>query len=78
MIKLHKRILSLLPLMALGASLPQAVVAQTNRVVVPDPQDWVMKGKGNFIGQTDRPLHYTPEGRDFVITNGAEFFIRPL
>jgi hypothetical protein len=25
-----------------------------------------------------RPLRYTPEGRDFVITNGAEFFNRPL
>ena len=26
----------------------------------------------------DRPLRYFPEGRDFVITNGAEFFNRPL
>ena len=26
----------------------------------------------------DRPLRYTPEGADFVITNGAEFFNRPL
>jgi hypothetical protein len=26
----------------------------------------------------DRPLRYMPEGTDFVITNGAEFFNRPL
>jgi hypothetical protein len=26
----------------------------------------------------DRPLRYTPIGTDFVITNGAEFFNRPL
>lgn len=26
----------------------------------------------------DRPLRYFPEGRDFVITNGSEFFNRPL
>ena len=37
-----------------------------------------MKAKGNYIGQTERPLRYTPDGRDFVITNGGEFFNRPL
>ncbi len=26
----------------------------------------------------DRPLRYTPDGTDFVITNGAEFFNRPM
>ena len=26
----------------------------------------------------DRPLRYTPAGTDFVITNGGEFFNRPL
>ena len=26
----------------------------------------------------DRPLRYTPDGTDFVITNGGEFFNRPL
>jgi Domain of unknown function (DUF4450) len=34
--------------------------------------------KGNFAGQTDRPLRYHPEGTDFVIENGTEFFNRPL
>ena len=28
--------------------------------------------------QITRPLRYTPDGADFVITNGAEFFNRPL
>ena len=27
---------------------------------------------------TPRPLHYQPDGTDFVITNGEEFFNRPL
>ena len=67
----------ILQLIALAICLHQPVGAQTNRVV-PDPQDWVLKAKGNFIGQTDRPLRYAPDGRDFVITNGAEFFNRPL
>jgi hypothetical protein len=34
--------------------------------------------KGNFDGQTRRPLRYHPVGTDFVIENGAEFFNRPL
>jgi hypothetical protein len=37
-----------------------------------------VESKGNFEGQTDRPLRYRPEGTDFVIENGVEFFNRPL
>jgi hypothetical protein len=48
MIKPDKRIIRLLPLMVLAVCLRQSAVAQTNRVAVPDPQDWVMKGRGNF------------------------------
>jgi hypothetical protein len=29
-------------------------------------------------GNLDRPLRYYPDGTDFVITNGSEFFNRPL
>src|SRR5256885_2562637 len=36
------------------------------------------RGEPNLIGKTDRPLRYRPEGTDFVITNGAEKFNRPL
>jgi hypothetical protein len=32
----------------------------------------------NLHGDTDRPLRYRPDGDDFVIDNGAEFFNRPL
>ncbi len=32
----------------------------------------------NLRGNIDRPLRYTPDGRDFVIENGGEFFNRPL
>jgi len=72
---------SIVPLfqsLILAVALQQPVGAQTNRVVVPDPQDWRVNSRGNFMGQTDRPLRYSPVGRDFVITNGVEFFNRPL
>ena len=32
----------------------------------------------NLLGDTDRPLRYRPDGDDFVIDDGAEFFNRPL
>lgn len=32
----------------------------------------------NLAGQVARPLRYRPEGEDFVIENGGEFFNRPL
>lgn len=32
----------------------------------------------NLAGRIDQPLRYTPDGADFVIVNGAEFFNRPL
>ena len=32
----------------------------------------------NLRSNIDRPLRYRPEGTDFVIMNGAEFFNRPL
>ncbi|MEO7600231.1 MAG: DUF4450 domain-containing protein, partial [Opitutus sp.] len=32
----------------------------------------------NRVDNIDRPLRYRPEGKDFVIANGTEFFNRPL
>ena len=32
----------------------------------------------NLVTNIDRPLRYRPDGADFVIENGAEFFNRPL
>ena len=43
-----------------------------------NPPEWIYRPKGNFEGQTARPLRYHPDGTDFVITNGTEFFNRPL
>jgi len=31
-----------------------------------------------LLSNVERPLRYRPEGRDFVIENGSEFFNRPL
>jgi len=42
------------------------------------PPEWIYQARGNYLGQTDRPLRYWPVGTDFVITNGTEFFNRPL
>jgi hypothetical protein len=43
-----------------------------------DPPEWIYRPRGNYEGQTARPLRYAPVGTDFVITNGAEYFNRPL
>src|ERR1035441_4303552 len=32
----------------------------------------------NLAGNIERPLRYTPDGQEFVIENGGEFFNRPL
>jgi hypothetical protein len=42
------------------------------------PLTGVKKLQPNLIGNTERPLRYRPENRDFVIINGPEFFNRPL
>src|SRR5258708_24237616 len=59
--------LSGIALIFLSSSLP--IVAQ-----VPAAQ----KIFPNLIDNIDRPLRYHPEGEDFVIENGPEFFNRPL
>jgi hypothetical protein len=38
----------------------------------------ISRPKGNFSNNVARPLRYWPIAGDFVITNGAEFFNRPL
>ncbi|MCS7337273.1 MAG: hypothetical protein NZ739_03420, partial [Verrucomicrobiae bacterium] len=42
------------------------------------PPEWIAVMQPNLQGQTARPLRYWPDGTDFVITNGGEFFNRPL
>jgi hypothetical protein len=43
-----------------------------------NPVTSVSRAQPNLIAQIDRPLRYHPEGQDFVIDNGGEFFNRPL
>ncbi len=38
----------------------------------------IYQPRGNFSNNVARPLRYWPVDGDFVITNGAEFFNRPL
>jgi len=40
--------------------------------------EWDVVMQPNLAGRTARPLRYWPAGTDFVITNGGEFFNRPL
>jgi hypothetical protein len=52
---------------------------QTNRSAAPAFRpELLYRPKGNFSNNVARPLRYWPVGTDFVITNGAEFFNRPL
>lgn len=51
--------------------------AQTGAVVDPPERD--QRGlRPMLTGNIERPLRYTPEGGDFVIRNGPEFFNRSL
>ncbi len=58
-----------------GFSIQTALAANSP---VADRPELIYRPKGNFENQVARPLRYFPDGRDFVITNGAEFFNRPL
>ena len=62
----------LLLFLALNAN--ATVVAQGAR----DRPELIYQPRGNFQGNVARPLRYWPVGGDFVITNGMEFFNRPL
>jgi hypothetical protein len=43
-----------------------------------NPLTAVSKPQPNLVDNIDRPLRYTPDGEDFVVENGGEFFNRPL
>lgn len=43
-----------------------------------DPPERIMVIRPTFEGNIERTLRYHPEGTDFVIENGKEFFNRPL
>jgi hypothetical protein len=78
--RFDKIIFILLPLGIFGSVIfsSQRTFAQTNRYVAPDRPELIYRPRGNFENNVARPLRYWPDGTDFVITNGAEFFNRPL
>jgi hypothetical protein len=56
-----------------------ACLVRTSRsAAAPDRPELIYKPRGNFEDSVARPLRYWPIAGDFVITNGAEFFNRPL
>ncbi|HEY1717967.1 MAG TPA: DUF4450 domain-containing protein [Verrucomicrobiae bacterium] len=71
MIAIRKVILPFLILLALNA--PPVVFAQSDT-----RPELIYHPKGNFSNNIARLLRYWPINGDFVITNGAEFFNRPL
>ena len=56
----------------------QIVGAQTGRASSTERPELIFRPHGNFSNNVARPLRYWPVNGDFVITNGAEFFNRPL
>jgi Domain of unknown function (DUF4450) len=54
------------------------LLCATGNALAANPPEWIYAPKGNFEDNVARPLRYWPINGDFVITNGAEFFNRPL
>ncbi len=66
-------------IVALGFS--ASCLAQAASVTTSTPAfrpELIYQPRGNFSNSIARPLRYWPDGTDFVITNGAELFNRPL
>lgn len=51
---------------------------ERRRPVGVDAPDWTPVHAANLESNIDRTLRYHPDGEDFVIENGTEFFNRPL
>ncbi|MEJ5260667.1 MAG: DUF4450 domain-containing protein [Anaerohalosphaeraceae bacterium] len=66
-----RRIALVLVLLAAGAARKTSGAAY-------NPPERILTERPTMEGRTARPLRYHPEGRDFVMENGLEFFNRPL
>src|SRR5271157_2158408 len=66
-----RRSFSALPFLLMSIVVPRDASAQNPLTAVSKPQP-------NLLENADRPLRYAPDGGDFVIENGGEFFNRPL
>ncbi|HEV2695683.1 MAG TPA: DUF4450 domain-containing protein [Verrucomicrobiae bacterium] len=60
------------------ACLLTALTAWAQTAATDSRPELIYRPHGNFADQIARPLRYWPVAGDFVITNGAEFFNRPL
>jgi hypothetical protein len=70
------RKISTLTVLALACAM-QICRAQPNLVRTP-PEQALTRMRPMLTNNIARPLRYFPDGTDFVITNGAEYFNRPL
>ena len=61
-----------------GAESNGAEAVAASRRTAALPPEMSLRPRGNFSNNVARPLRYWPVGTDFVITNGAEYFNRPL
>jgi hypothetical protein len=64
--------------MKMTVALASILVLASQQIFAADRPELIYQPKGNFSNNVARPLRYWPIGGDFVITNGAEFFNRPL
>ena len=68
-------------LLFVALALGEVCLAQTapgTKALPASRPELIYQPRGNFESNIARPLRYWPVGTDFVITNGAEFFNRPL
>ncbi|MDR3460654.1 MAG: DUF4450 domain-containing protein [Verrucomicrobiae bacterium] len=63
---------------ATGLALLVTLAAWAQTAATDSRPELLYRPHGNFADQIARPLRYWPVAGDFVITNGAEFFNRPL
>ncbi len=73
---MRKTCMPILPACVLLALAALAMEARGEQATAYKPG--VEVARPNLAGQVARPLRYRPEGEDFVIENGGEFFNRPL
>src|SRR5208283_3693919 len=85
--RFDKMIFALLQFGVLGSVIfsSQTALAQnatpdgnTGNATAASRPELIYQPRGNFSNNVARPLRYWPVDGDFVITNGPEFFNRPL
>ena len=75
--RFNKSILILLQASTLGSALFSSQIDFAQNTAASRPE-LIYQPRGNFSNNVARPLRYWPVDGDFVITNGTEFFNRPL